>query len=80
MEPIINPWLIYFASIADNIRIAGFMFTTIVTVAFLFLFGFYIGSKIEEGESRETKILRSWSIRSGIAALFFLLITVFTPS
>lgn len=80
MEPIINPWLIYFASIADNIGIVGVIFTSIMTVSFLFLVAFYIGSKIEEGERRETKILRFWSIRSGIAALFFLLITVFTPS
>lgn len=80
MEPIINPWLIYFASMAYNIGITGFVFTCIMTVSFLFLITFYIGSKIEEGESRETKILRAWSIRSGIAALIFLLVTVFTPS
>jgi hypothetical protein len=80
MEPIINPWLVYFASITDSIVAASFIFTSIVTVAFLFLLGFYIGVKIEEGEGRETKILRAWSIRSGIAALVFLLITVFTPS
>lgn len=80
MEPIINPWLIYFASIVDNIGIASFIFTSITSVAFLFLLGFYIAVKVEEGESRETKILRTWSIRSGIAALVFLLITVFTPS
>ena len=80
MEPIINPWLIYFVSIADNIGIVGVIFTSIMTVSFLFLLAFYIASKIEEGESRETKVLRTWSIRSGIAALIFLLVTVFTPS
>ena len=80
MEPIINPWLIYFASMADNIGIVGVIFTSIMTASFLFLLAFYIASKIEEGESRETKVLRTWSVRSGIAALFFLLITVFTPS
>ena len=80
MEPIINPWLIYFVSIADNISIVGVTFASIMTVSFLFLLAFYITSKVEEEESRETKILRFWSIRSGIAALFFLLITVFTPS
>lgn len=80
MEPIINPWLIYFASIADHIGIVGVLFTSITTVSSLFLLAFYIATKIEEGESRETKILRAWSIRSGIAALIFLLVTVFTPS
>lgn len=80
MEPIINPWFVYFASIVDHIGIAGLIFTTIITVAFFCLLGFYIATKIEEGESRETKILRAWSIRSGIAALIFLLVTVFTPS
>lgn len=80
MEPIINPWLIYFASMTDNIGIVGVIFTSIMTASFLFLLAFYIASKIEEGESRETKVLRTWSIRSGIAALIFLLVTVFTPS
>lgn len=80
MEPIINPWLIYFASVADNICFASLIITVTAAIALLFLLCFYIATKIEDGEVRETKILRTWSIRSGIATLIFLLITVFTPS
>lgn len=80
MEPIINPWLIYFASIVDHIGTAGLIFTGLFSVAFFILIVWYIYVKLKYEEDRETKILHSWSIRSGIATLIFLLITVFTPS
>lgn len=81
MEPIISPWLIYFASIVDHIGIAGVLFTTLLSIAFFILIGLYIYMNMEYGgEDQDTKIFRTWSIRSGIAALVFLLITIFTPS
>ena len=80
MEPIINPWLIYFASIIENISCVGVVFTCLFGIAFLFLIVFYIHAKIEYEEDQETKVLRSWSIRSGIATFISILITIFTPS
>lgn len=80
MEPIINPWLIYFASIVENIGIVGIVCATLLGIAFCTLTPLYIHTKIEYGNDQETKVFRSWSIRSGIATFIFLLITIFTPS
>lgn len=80
MEPIINPWLIYFASIVENIGIVGIVCATLLGIAFCTLTPLYIHTKIEYGNDQETKVFRSWSIRSGIATLISILITIFTPS
>lgn len=80
MEPIINPWLIYLASVVDNISFTSVMFSLLFGAAFFTIVIIYLVTKVEDGDCRESKILGLWSIRSGIAALIALLFATFTPS